>query len=165
MKESELKNLPLLSIPISDLKIAKDESGNIKVFDSLRKKFVILTPEEWVRQNFVRWLSDEKGYPESLMANEVEIKLNDTRKRCDTVIFDRDCMPLVIVEYKAPGVEITQAAFDQIVKYNMKLKARYLVVSNGLKIYCCVLDYRNDSYQFIPVIPDYQEALGMPGIN
>lgn len=165
MKETDLRALPLLSFPIAELRIAKDSEDNLRVFDPLRKKFVSLTPEEWVRQNFVAWLISAKGYPASLISNEIEIKLNDTKKRCDTVVFDRTCQPLVIIEYKAPEVEITQNTFDQIVRYNMKLKAKYLIVTNGRKVYCCVIDYAADSYHFIPVIPDYNEAAGMPGEN
>lgn len=165
MKIEDIKSLPSLSIPIGDLRLAKDVEGNISVFDPLRKKFVLLTPEEWVRQNFVSWLVNSKGYPFSFMANEMEINLNGTRKRCDTVIFNRDFSPLVIIEYKAPDVEITQSTFDQIVRYNMKLNARYLIVSNGVKTYCCLIDYSKDSYHFIPSIPDYREATGMPGEN
>ena len=165
MREEELKALPSLSIPYAALKLAKDEKGNLKVFDPLRKKYVALTPEEFVRQNFVEWLTKGLGYPASLMANEVEIKLNDTRKRCDTVVFDNFCNPLMIVEYKAPDVEITQSTFDQIVRYNMELKAKYLVISNGLRNYCCVIDYNKKSYNFIPRLPEFREAAGMPSVN
>lgn len=165
MKETDFRSLPSLSFPPAELKIARDENGDLKIFDCLRKKYVYLTPEEWVRQNFVSWLAGKKGYPLSLMANEVEIKLNDTKKRCDTIVFGRSCEPLVIIEYKAPDVEITQNTFDQIVRYNMQLHAKYLIVSNGLKNYCCVMDYGKDSYHFIPVIPDYGQAAGMPSEN
>ncbi len=121
----------------------------------MRDKYVNLTPEEYVRQHFVAYLRKELGYPASIMANEIAIELNGTRKRCDTVIFDRDAAPYMIVEYKAPGVAITQTVFDQIVRYNLKLHAKYLVVSNGLRHYCCVMDYAVDSYHFIPRIPAY----------
>lgn len=165
MKEKDLKNLPSLNIPKANLKLAQDNQGNIKVYDILRKKYINLTPEEWVRQNFVNWLIQDKDYPSSLISNEIEINLNDTKKRCDTVIFGRLCEPLMIVEYKAPDIEISQNTFDQIVRYNMRLMAKYLIVTNGIKTYCCVMDYRQESYHFIPVIPDYQEAAGMPGEN
>lgn len=165
MKKDDMKSLPRLSLPQANLRIGVDPEGNVKVFDRLRKKFVALTPEEWVRQHFVEWLINGKDYPESLMANEVEVNLNDRRKRCDTVVFGRTCEPLVIIEYKAPDVEITQNTFDQIARYNMCLKAKYLIVSNGRKHYCCVMNYQKGDYQFIPVIPDYHEAAGMPGEN
>lgn len=165
MKEQDLKKLPTLSMPYSPLRLAKDENGNLKVYDILRKKFVALTPEEFVRQNFVHWLISHYNYPESLMANEVEIHLNDTKKRCDTIVFGRDCKPLIIVEYKAPDVDITQNTFEQIVRYNMELKAKYLIVSNGIRHYCCKIDYPGKTYNFIRLIPEYNDAAGMPGIN
>lgn len=164
MKESDLTLLPPLSIPLGRLRIVKDEANDLSVFDILRKKYIKLTPEEFVRQNFVHWLIESFHYPSGLMANEIEINLNGTKKRCDTVVFDKNFKPLIIVEYKAPDVEITQATFDQIARYNLKLKAKYLIVSNGRKQYCCILDYDNERYHFIPQIPDYAEA-SMPGIN
>ena len=160
-----MKRLPLLSFPIAKLKVVKTDSGDLKVYDRLRKKFVSLTPEEWIRQNFVDWLINEKSYPESRIGNEIEINLNETRKRCDTLVYGIDFQPLMLVEYKAPDVEITQNTFDQIVRYNMKLKAKYLVVTNGLKLYCCVIDYKNSSYNFIPRIPDFKEATLSVGEN
>lgn len=165
MTDADFKKLPPLSIPYADLKIARDEKGNLKIFDILRNKYIALTPEEFVRQNFVNWLISHHHYPKSLMANEMEINLNNTKKRCDTVVFDRECRPLMIVEYKAPDVSITQDTFDQIVRYNRELKAKYLVVTNGVKIYCCLIDYNRDSYHFIRLIPDYNEAAGLPGVN
>lgn len=165
MKAADLKSLPSLSIPISNLRIAGDPEGNLKIFDIIRKKFVNLTPEEWVRQNFVHWLVEHKDYPVSLISNETEFKLNDTRKRCDTVVFGRTCEPLMIIEYKAPDVEITQNTFEQIVRYNMILKAKYLIVSNGIRTYCCVVDYNRNRYDFIPEIPEFSRAAGAPSEN
>lgn len=146
--------LPPLNLPPADLKIIS-ENGETKVFDSLRNKYIVLTPEEYVRQSFVAWLRNSLHYPGSLMANEVGIEVNGTKKRCDTVIFEPSGSPLMIVEYKAPAVTVTQDTFDQIVRYNMALKARYLVVSNGITHYCCVIDYATGLYHFIPTIPDY----------
>ncbi len=90
------------------------------------------------------------------MSNEIGIEVNGTRKRCDTVVFRREGTPLLIVEYKAPEINVTQAVFDQIVRYNMRLHAEYLIVSNGLNHYCCKIDYAANTYHFIPQIPDYQ---------
>lgn len=146
-----------LNLPIIPLRIHED--GDItKIYDPLREKWVVLTPEEWVRQHFTSWLRGEYGYPATLMANEIGIEINGTRKRCDTVIFNREGDPFIIVEYKAPEVEITQAVFDQIVRYNMSLRASYLIVSNGLQHYCCRIDYRDNSYHFIPRIPEYEDV-------
>lgn len=143
-----------LNLPAFAAKIVTKNGRNL-VFDPLRHKYVALTPEEWVRQHFVHFLLSCKGYPSALMANEVQVHLNGTRKRCDTVLYSRDLSARMIMEYKAPNVEITQAVFDQIMRYNMVLKVDYLVVSNGMQHYCCRLDYTNQSYCFLPDIPDY----------
>ncbi len=135
------------------------EDDILKVFDTLRQKYVALTPEEYVRQHFTAWMTDHFGYPASLMSNEVSLTLNDTRRRCDTVIFRSDGSPLVIVEYKAPTVAITQNVFDQIARYNMVLHSRYLIVSNGMRHFCCEMDYDKDSYSFLPQIPLWSPSL------
>ncbi len=144
----------LLNLPAYEAKIAVRNGKNV-IFDTIRKKYVALTPEEWVRQNFVNFLIAHKGYPLSLLANEVLIKLNGTNKRCDTVLFKRDLKAKLIVEYKAPSVNITQDVFDQITRYNMVLKVDYLIVTNGLNHYCCKIDYVTQSYVFLSEIPDY----------
>ena len=143
-----------LNLPSYPIKMQQRDGKNV-IFDSLRKKFVALTPEEWVRQHFVHYLTDVKGYPTGLLANEVQLDLNGTRKRCDTVLYNKDLSARMIVEYKAPHVEITQAVFDQITRYNMVLKVEYLIVSNGLQHYCCRIDYTTMRYSFLPEIPDY----------
>ena len=124
----------LLNLPEYSAKIIERDGKNV-IFDPIRKKYVALTPEEWVRQNFVHYLINHKEYPLSLMANEVLIKLNGTSKRCDTVLYNRDLSARMIVEYKAPHIEITQEVFNQITRYNMALKVDYLIVSNGLMHY------------------------------
>ncbi|WP_294586132.1 type I restriction enzyme HsdR N-terminal domain-containing protein [uncultured Phocaeicola sp.] len=145
-----------LNLPSYPFKIT-NRNGKQYIFDVLRKKYVALTPEEWVRQHFTRFLLEEKGYPQGLLANEIQVNLNGTRKRCDTVLFGRDLTARMIVEYKAPSVEITQTVFDQITRYNMVLKVEYLVVSNGLNHYCCRINYSDYSYVFLPEIPCYKE--------
>lgn len=145
-----------LNLPSFDIRLQRDDEG-VKIFDRLRKKFIILTPEEWVRQHFVNYLINHKGFPESLMANEIGITLNGTRRRCDTVVFDKHGSPMVIVEYKASSIVISQSTFDQIVRYNMVLHARYLIVSNGMNHYCCRIDYDNMSYDFLKGVPDYAD--------
>lgn len=144
----------LLNLPPSSFKIV-NRGGKDVIFDVLRRKYVALTPEEWVRQHFTHYLLEQKGYPKGLLANEVQLRLNGTTKRCDTVLYDRDLTARMIVEYKAPTVEITQAVFDQIMRYNSVLHVEYLVVSNGLKHYCCRIDYATCSSVFLPDIPDY----------
>ncbi|KAA6332092.1 hypothetical protein EZS27_019359 [termite gut metagenome] len=145
----------LLNLPTFEVKTNK-RNGKTVIFDIIRKRYVALTPEEWVRQHFVHFLIMHKGYPLGLMANEVALTLNGTQKRCDTVLYRRDLSARMIIEYKAPQIEITQTVFDQISRYNLKLKVDYLVVSNGMQHYCCRMDYKNQHYTFLEDIPDYR---------
>ena len=145
-----------LNLPSYPAKILKRNGKNV-IFDPLRQKYVALTPEEWVRQHFVHFLTDFKGYPKGLLANEIQLDLNGTKKRCDTVLFNKDLSARMIVEYKAPNIEITQAVFDQITRYNMVLKVEYLIVSNGIRHYCCRIDYNTMQYTFLPDIPAFNE--------
>ena len=145
-----------LNLPSYPAKIQKRNGKNV-IFDPLRQKYIALTPEEWVRQHFVHFLTDFKGYPKGLLANEIQLDLNGTKKRCDTVLFNKDLSARMIVEYKAPNIEITQAVFDQITRYNMVLKVEYLIVSNGMRHYCCKIDYNTMQYTFLPDIPSYTE--------
>ena len=146
-----------LNLPEYEYKVKKREDGSWAIWDRLRARWVALTPEEWVRQHFVEWLINEKGYPFALMGNEVSLTQNGISRRCDTVVGDRTGQPLVIVEYKASSINITQKTFDQIVRYNMVLHARYLMVSNGLTHYCCQIDYETNSYRFLEDIPCYHD--------
>ncbi len=143
-----------LNLPAFEAKIITRD-GKRSIFDVIRRRYVTLTPEEWVRQHFVHFLMTHKGYPQALMANEVQVQLNGTKKRCDTVLYRRDLTARMIVEYKAPEVEITQKVFDQITRYNMVLKVDYLIVSNGIPALCCRMDYEQNSYTFLQDIPDY----------
>lgn len=145
-----------LNLPAFDAKIALVDGKNV-IWDIIRQKYVALTPEEWVRQHFVHYLIEHKGYPRTLMANEVQLNLNGTKKRCDTVLYQRDLSTKMILEYKAPHIEITQAVFNQITRYNIVLKVDYLVVSNGRQHYCCHMDYAHNTYSFLPEIPTYTE--------
>lgn len=143
-----------LSLPPYPCKTCRRE-GRTYIFDILRGKYVALTPEEWVRQHFVHYLIEQKGYPQALMANEVQIVLNGMKRRCDTVLYRRDLSARMIIEYKKPEVKVTQAVFDQITRYNLVLKVDYLIVSNGIEHYCCRMDYERNHYVFLPEIPDY----------
>ena len=127
------------------------------IFDVLRRKHVALTPEEWVRQHFVHFLMEQKGYPRTLLANEVELHVGDKRLRCDTLLYNRSLEPRMIIEYKAPGIALQQRVFDQISVYNFLLHVDYLVVSNGLEHYCCRMDYERQQYSFLQEIPAYEE--------
>lgn len=146
--------MPSLNLPSYNTKIT-EKDGKPTIFDIIRKKYVSLTPEEWVRQHFIHYLINNKKTPQNLIANEVSLSLNGTSKRCDTVVYNRFLDPLIIVEYKAPHIEITQTVFDQITRYNMVMKVDYLIVSNGITHYCCKIDYKNKSYSFLEDIPDY----------
>lgn len=126
------------------------------IFDILRRKYVALTPEEWVRQHFIHFLINQKNYPVTLLANEIKLQVGNKNLRADSVLYDRELRPRMIVEYKAPHIPITQKVFDQISTYNMLLHVDYLVVSNGLQHYCCKMDYDNQKYLFLEDIPDYQ---------
>lgn len=142
-------NLPTFAVNIVE------RNGKQLIFDAIRRKFVALTPEEWVRQHFVNYLIVEKGFPQELLANEVSIKLNNTSKRCDTVAYNRFLKPVAIVEYKAPHVEITREVFDQIARYNLSLRVELLIVSNGRQHFCCKMEYSPPSYAFLEQIPSY----------
>ncbi len=137
----------------------KKEKDKTYIFDELRKKFVRLSPEEWVRQNFIRFLIEVKKFSPSLMAVEAGLNVNGNLLRADLIVFGKDGQALVAVEFKAPTVKISQETFNQIVRYNMELKVDYLIVSNGLTHYCCQIDYPNNSYAFLPDIPNYTEIL------
>lgn len=126
------------------------------VFDPLRRRYVALTPEERVRQSFVRFLTDAKGYPPALLANEVSLEAGGRRLRCDSVLYGRDMQPRMIMEFKAPEVALTQKVFDQIAVYNFLLHVDYLVVSNGRECYCCRMDYDNKKCLYLKEVPDYE---------
>ena len=143
-----------LNLPIYSIKLKKDENKTL-VFDPIRKKYIILTPEEWVRQNFIQFLIEEKKYPASLMAVEMGIDLLNTKKRCDIVLYNTKGLPHMIVECKAPSIKISQDTFDQIARYNITLKTDLLVVTNGLQHYICIMDHHNKRYHFLKEIPNY----------
>ncbi len=145
-----------LNLPAFETKITLRDEKRV-IFDVIRKRYVALTPEEWVRQHFVHFLIDHKQYPSALLANEVLLNLNGTKKRCDTVLYTRDLLAKMIIEYKAPHIEITQSVFDQITRYNMVLKVDYLIVSNGMQHFCCRMDYASGKYIFLEDIPDYPQ--------
>lgn len=144
-----------LNLPDFDIKIAGTRS-HPTVFDRLRRRYVALTPEEWVRQHFVNYLIVHKGYPASLLANEVRLTIGDKTLRADTLLYDLQMRPRLIVEYKAPHIVISQKTFDQVFSYNLLLKADYFIISNGLHHYCCRLSENHEKFLFLPDIPDYK---------
>lgn len=147
-----------LNLPIADLLI-KTEGGKNYVFDTLRKQYLLLTPEEYVRQQFTHFLIQHKQFPASLLAHEVGIRLGKVQKRCDTVVYSKQMQPVAIVEYKAPTVKISQEVFDQIARYNMQLQVSWLVVSNGLQHFCCYIDLELGKVSFMKDLPSYPEII------
>lgn len=131
----------------------KSSENKLSVFDQIRKKFILLTPEEWVRQNVVQFLLLDKKYPKSLTNVEKVIKVNDLTKRYDVVVYNSDGSIFLLVECKAPTVKITQETFNQIARYNLALKAEYLMVTNGLNHYFCKTDFENEKYVFLEELP------------
>lgn len=133
----------------------KSSENKTLIFDIVRKKYVILTPEEWVRQHVVHFLLKEKNYPISLIAVEKQIKINKRVKRTDIVVYNKKGTPELLIECKAPNVKITQTTFDQIARYNLSANSNYLMVTNGLDNYYCKIDIANETYIFLKDIPQY----------
>lgn len=145
-----------LNLPTYEIKIAQRGNKQL-IFDFLRRKYVALTPEEWVRQHFVHYLIEHKGYPAGLIGNEVELNVGEKKLRCDTILYNKVAQPQMIIEYKAPQIKLQQKTFDQISAYNLLLKVDYLIVSNGMQHICCRMDYENQKYCFLEDIPNHQE--------
>lgn len=147
-----------LNFPDYAFKI-KVMNGKKHIFDRLRKKYVVLQPEELVRQNMIEYLVTEKDYPATLVGNEISLTYNKLKKRCDSVVYGNDGKPLMIIEYKAPTVEISQKTFDQLAIYNSQLQVKYLLVSNGLKHFCCKIDFETMGVEFLVEVPSYGELV------
>lgn len=155
---NKTEKISTLNLPAAPLQL-REKDGKQQVFDILRRRFITLTPEEWVRQHFVHYLMQYKGYPSALLGNEISLSLGNMRKRCDSVLYDKQARPIMIVEYKASHIAITQNVFDQICRYNIALHVPYLIVSNGLQHYCCKVDYEKGTYSFLADVPQYQELI------
>lgn len=147
-------SLPKLNFPFYEFRLRETESIP-EIFDEVRKKWVVLTPEEWVRQHTMKWLIDFKKYPASLLAVEKSIEVNGLTKRCDIVAFNRDGNPVLIVECKAHDVEVTQAVFDQAARYNLTLNANLFLLTNGINHYCCSVDHEKNAYVFLAELPEF----------
>jgi hypothetical protein len=143
-----------LNLPNYPAKIIQIK-GKSFIYDSIRRKNVALTPEEWVRQHFVNYLIAWKGYPKERIAHEVTVSLNTMSRRCDTVVYNQYLEPIVIIEYKAPSVPVTQDVFEQIMRYNSCLRVGILMVTNGMEHYCCRVDYENLSCSYLKEVPEY----------
>jgi len=134
----------------------KNSENKVLIFDIIRKKFVVLQPEEWVRQNCIHYLINDKKYPKSLINVEKELKVNGLKKRYDVVVFKPNGNIQLIIECKAPSIAITQTTFDQIARYNLALNADFLMVTNGLNHYYCQMDFETEQYNFLTDISAYK---------
>ena len=143
-----------LNFPVYSFRF-KNSENKVSIFDEIRKKFILLTPEEWVRQHVVQFLLQDKKYPKSYINVEKLIKINDLSKRYDGVVFQPNGEIFLLIECKAPEVQISQQTFDQIARYNLVLKAKYLMVTNGLNHYFCQMDFENEKYVFLRELPEY----------
>lgn len=150
-----LHQLPKLCFPTSNFKI-REEGDKLFIFDQSRRKYVLLTPEEWVRQNCLHFLNKHKNYPMNLLSVEKSFKLNNLVLRYDIVAWSKNGEPILLVECKAPDVKISQQTFDQIAVYNLQLKIPYLVVTNGITLFCCTIDFDHSGFHFLHEIPDYK---------
>lgn len=148
-----------LNLPTYPYRLRRNADGNIAIWDATRRRYVVLTPEEWVRQHFVAFLVAHRGFPAGRIGNEISLTLNGMPRRCDTIVYDAQGNPLALVEYKAPHVAITQNTFNQIVRYNSQFLVSYIIVSNGLSHYCCRIDYTSRTHTFLPEIPTYDDML------
>ncbi len=144
-----------LNLPEFDFRI-KEENGKTLIFDVFRKKYVVLTPEEWVRQNTLLYLVQYKNYPKNLIVVEREININGLKRRYDALVFNKQSEVELLIEFKAPNVEITEAVFTQISAYNFKIKAPKLLVSNGLQHFFALIDFENQSFSFLKEIPAFE---------
>ena len=145
-------DFPKLNLPNVVLK-TKLVEGTTQVFDVVRKKYFKLTDEEWVRQHFIHYLNSHKNYPFGLMGVEKMIKYNNLKTRADIVLYNTEGIPNMIVECKAPNIKITQDAFDQVARYNFKLKVKYLLITNGLQHFCCEMNYKKSKISFLESVP------------
>lgn len=145
-----------LNLPAYNVKLKKEHNKTF-IFDALRKKYLVLTPEEWVRQHFINFLISHKNFPKSLIVIEKGLVFNEMQKRADVLIYNKSLSPLLMIECKAPHVKITQKVFEQITAYNLVFKVPYLLVTNGINHYCCQIDFEQQQFTFMEDIPDYNE--------
>jgi len=146
-----------LNLPEYSFRLRKNAAEKTEIFDAIRKRFYILTPEEWVRQNFINYLIHIKNFPASLMSIEKGLKLNGMHKRTDIVQYNKSGKPILIVECKAPDIKLNQDTFDQAARYNLTLQVDYLIITNGLEHYACKMDYAKKRIQFLTDIPNFED--------
>ncbi|SMO75959.1 type I restriction enzyme HsdR N-terminal domain-containing protein [Solitalea koreensis] len=149
-----MSQLPALNLPPYPFQL-KEVAGKLFIFDELRKKHLVLTPEEWVRQHFVQYLINEKNYPKGLINIEGGLKVNELQKRSDILVYNNEGIKTLLVECKANSVKLSQKAFDQLARYNSTYKASIIVLTNGLQHFCCEIDHELKSYTFLNEVPEY----------
>ena len=149
--------LPVLKLPAPAFKIISGSGQSSKIFDKIRRKYVLLTPEEWVRQHLLYYFTEDKKFPQSLIAVEKSVKVNRLPRRTDVLVYNSKLEKLLLAECKAPSVKITQAVFDQAARYNMTLDAKYFVLTNGFETYCCTMDHVLKKYLFLKEVPVFSE--------
>ena len=142
-----------LNLPPFNHRLQQQE-GITTIFDAIRKKYVVLTPEEWVRQHFIHYLI-QLEYPRTLISVEAGLRYNQMLRRSDVVVYDRTGAPFMVIECKAPSVSLSPKVFEQVAVYNQPLRAEYMAVTNGLEHYCCRMDYAAGSYAFVEALPKY----------
>ena len=146
-------NFPLLNIQL------RQKEGVQQVWDVVRKKWIVLTPEEWVRQHLIQYLNGEKGFSLNLMAVERNVKVNGMNRRYDLVVHDNSGKPLLLAECKAPDIKLAQSTFEQAARYNMTMRVPYLLITNGLEHFCCKIDFEKNNYSFLQEIPSKEDLL------
>ncbi len=149
--------LPVLKLPAPVFRIIPGTGQSSKIFDTIRRKYVLLTPEEWVRQHLLHYLTSEKKFPHSLIAVEKSVKVNSLARRTDVLVYNSRLEKLLLAECKAPSVKITQSVFDQAARYNMTLDVKYFVLTNGLETYCCTMDHVQQKYNFLKEVPVFSD--------
>ncbi len=147
-------NLP----PYENIRLRRDARGNVQVYDVLRHRYVRLTPEEMVRQCFVNYLTVYRGYPQALMGNEIEFRVGEKKLRCDTVLYDSEGRPKMIIEYKASDVAITENVLHQVLSYNAILRVPYIIMSNGTQHICMKRNDETGFWDCLDEIPEYSEV-------
>lgn len=143
-----------LNLPPADIRLERRQE-RLHIWDFVRRRWVVLTPEEWVRQHFSHWMTEHLGYPLARLGHEISLEQNGMQRRADAVFYDHDGRPLIIMEFKAPHISISQKTFDQISRYNMVLQVPYLIISNGMQHFCCHV--QEDRIEFLKTIPTYKE--------
>jgi hypothetical protein len=152
--------LPKLNLPETTFRI-RESAGKLQIFDRIRKKFVVLTPEEWVRQHFIVFLHQQRNFPLSLMQNEQKVTGSQVMNRTDILVFNQLGHKVLVVECKAPAVKITQEVFDQVARYNSTLKVPFLAVTNGMNHFFCIINVVEGTFEYLPDCPFYEELKGL----